>query len=221
MCVIAVCDKRKLTRSEVDKMWEANPDGAGLAWVESGNVLVRKGLMRKADFHSAYEHVEIQHVAHFRIATVGDKSAELTHPFEVSDESANRLRSTGKRAVLFHNGHENGMMEQLVNHCVSRGIRIPDGEWSDSRVIAMLSATLGKNYLLLLKSKFATVSTRGIRMVGDFRREDGVLVSNLFWKNTMPLLDLKRLEGEDLCGYTQEELNKLSSREINEWIGRP
>ena len=55
MCVIAICEDRRLTEDEVRKMWEANPAGGGVAWTtEDGWVRWKKGMMeleKMLEFH--------------------------------------------------------------------------------------------------------------------------------------------------------------------------
>lgn len=71
--------------------WEAfsegfknNPDGAGFAVVDDGNLLIRKGFFTFGEFMMAFAGVASkQAIIHFRVATHGDKRRDNCHPFEV------------------------------------------------------------------------------------------------------------------------------------------
>ncbi len=106
MCVIAVSLKgHKFSEKDLRKMWDSNPHGAGVAWIEKrGQVKVMKGLMTFDQLIEVYETVpEAMHVLHFRLRSAGEILPQLTHPFRVDAVDTQKLRYTAK-AVLFHNG---------------------------------------------------------------------------------------------------------------------
>lgn len=81
--------------------WIHNPDGAGFAYTHKGKVHTVKGLMTWKAFIEAYDVATKKFknspfVIHFRIRSMGDKSAENTHPFPIRD------------GVLIHNGSVDG-----------------------------------------------------------------------------------------------------------------
>ena len=145
MCIIAICKERALTQKEIENCWRENHHGAGIAWIESGYVHFKKGLMSLKDFLKVYEEVKdkVPHVVHFRYATAGGICKELTHPFEVGLKP---IRLEGRtRKVLFHNGVVSDwkrLMFSIIDYCMLKGKKFPSGRWSDSRVVATLAGIL-------------------------------------------------------------------------------
>jgi len=106
MCVISVSIKgRKFSEEDLKKMWDANPHGAGFAWVSGSKVHVVKGLMKFEDLLELYERIPegIMHAIHFRLKSAGEVLPGLTHPFRVDSIDTQELRYVASR-VLFHNG---------------------------------------------------------------------------------------------------------------------
>ncbi len=106
MCVISVSLKgKKFSEADLKKMWDANPHGAGIAFIEEDQVKVIKGLMQFDDFMEAYEAIPTgkTHALHFRLRSAGEILPQLTHPFRVDTIDTQKLKYTA-HAVLFHNG---------------------------------------------------------------------------------------------------------------------
>jgi len=106
MCVIAVSVKgKKFSKEDLKRMWNANPHGAGLAWIDGSQVNVIKGLMTFDCLLEAYENVPegAIHALHFRLRSAGEILPQLTHPFRIDAIDKQELRYTA-RQVLFHNG---------------------------------------------------------------------------------------------------------------------
>lgn len=81
--------------------WIGNPDGAGFAYANKGKIKVVKGLMTLKEFYVAYDaaikkHPKAPFLVHFRIRSMGDKSADNTHPYEFNN------------TALIHNGTIDG-----------------------------------------------------------------------------------------------------------------
>jgi hypothetical protein len=88
MCVIAVSLKgKKLDEERLRKMWNSNSHGAGIAYVdkEKNLVIVKKGLMTFEDFLNEYKEVPegVVHAVHFRLASAGGRTPQMTHPSEL------------------------------------------------------------------------------------------------------------------------------------------
>ena len=135
MCIIALKpEKVRLSREQLQIMWDANPHGAGFMYAHNGEVKVVKGLMTMDALVAAMEEVGPlrKMVLHFRIKTHGAISPEMTHPFWVNE---------GKLAMV-----HNGVIRPLV-HKTTELI-------SDTAIFAK---TLASNYtdpLLAVKSSF-------------------------------------------------------------------
>lgn len=81
--------------------WQANSDGGGFAYVEDGKVQFQKGFLKYQDFLTAYKATSERlpnspFLIHFRIASMGAKGADNTHPFPVPG------------GALIHNGTLDG-----------------------------------------------------------------------------------------------------------------
>jgi hypothetical protein len=111
MCIICIkpAGRPLPDHDDLERSWEANPDGAGIMYNEAGKVHVKKGLMTKEAFFDAYDKLRGRAnqtiVFHFRIATHGGVSREMTHPFPVTSDPA-LLKSANVRARygFAHNG---------------------------------------------------------------------------------------------------------------------
>lgn len=164
--------------------WEANRDGAGMAYRVPGGIRILKGFMTLESFLHAfrehyYEMKDTDCFFHFRIATAGGVYSGMTHPFPVSNKS-DGLKSTDIVAskVMMHNG--------------ILPLRPRSADWSDS---AELSAILAEKYksveqeaLLLTNAtlnssnKVAVMDSEGIRTYGPWTEHKGLLFSNMLWE---------------------------------------
>lgn len=93
--------KVKIPEERLSNGWISNPDGAGFAYVDRGKVVVEKGFMNLKDFLAAYKKTTEKFksspfLVHFRIRSMGDKTADNTHPFRIKD------------GVMIHNGGFDG-----------------------------------------------------------------------------------------------------------------
>jgi predicted glutamine amidotransferase len=156
-----------------------NPHGGGVAWLKGGKVRWKKGLSAK-EAHALVVALPGPHFIHFRIATVGGKTDELTHPFPISERAETAVEGSAD-AVLMHNGTWDAWQEHMLR--LLRG-KVPDGDWSDSRAMAYLAHHYGDNILSLIDDGRIAVLRRdgSIRTWGHWEREGGCLYSNLHWQ---------------------------------------
>lgn len=182
MCVIVIKPKGVDIKLEtLEKCWNANSDGAGVAWREKRLVVVRKGIMSFEEFEKLFKKIyskDKEMVFHFRLTSRGMTCPEMTHPFRlVSRNEVDALEFVTNIPVLFHNG-------TIIN--------LGDNEKSDT---FYLSRLLGKMYfdskvsletlvkvLNMVGGKFVLFSPRKTIIVGAFHEENGCLFSNLSWK---------------------------------------
>ena len=147
MCLIIASPNGKKPAFDIfEDAASTNRDGIGLAWRVKDKVLFKKGITLDELQQLMDTEVNDQWVAHFRIATIGGKTSELTHPFVVSNDSPLKLEGEAD-SVLFQNGTFSSWDTELLRACANRGIRIPDGDWSDARAIAVLVSIYGRNIL--------------------------------------------------------------------------
>lgn len=186
MCIIAVCLQRALSDDEIEKCWKGNKDGGGIAWQNDGYLCFVKGMMTLDAFKEQYDAIKhnIPHIAHFRTSTARGVMPELTHPFLITEESPLVLEYYGKDGVLFHNGVMSSWEETARDFFITKMQPVPAGEFSDSRVIAIICASLTPNFVGLTRDKFAIMDGNGISTYGGFQEEKGVLFSNGGYKYT-------------------------------------
>lgn len=108
MCIIFACNPNsRPTHADLETAWYNDPDGAGLAYIDNGSVVIRKGLMKFEDFEDAYNAVPDHSplLIHMRIGTSGGYGKGVTHPFPVSTD-LRKLHSTEFRCrvAVAHNG---------------------------------------------------------------------------------------------------------------------
>lgn len=183
MCVIAVCQKQP-TIKNLRAMWDANPQGAGVAWSDGKRVHYVKGIMTFDALREIVGKMDGPFVVHTRISTVGGTREDLCHPFVVS--AASPLTLKGKTdAVLFHNGHWGDWAENLRLSTVSTGAKMPEGAFSDSRAMAVLCGRHGLNFARLIpdSQRVCVVTPDTITRYGKgWSDVDGMSVSNTNWQ---------------------------------------
>lgn len=162
MCVIMIVDddKKRPSRQMLEKAWNWNCDGAGVAWREENKkgepeVVWEKGFMNAAGFEEIKDLVEqlpVPYVLHFRIASKngGGVRQSLTHPFPVAVNTGSELSGRTKGYVLFHNGDWQDWHQAALNAALNKGVKIPTGKWNDSRAMAWLCSIYGLGFMELL-----------------------------------------------------------------------
>lgn len=176
MCVILSCKVKHPTFSMLERAHAANPHGAGVAWLKDGQVYWRKGL----DAVQVSELItdgtlQFPYVVHFRLASVGEQSPELCHPFPIVDLSPTDLQGTASQ-VLFHNG----TWRDYESHLLKMPLQ---GAVSDTRVLAAWMAMNDKFADLMLDhlgetSRFALFTENGPILYGRWWRVDQIDMSN-------------------------------------------
>ena len=191
MCVISVSlYGTKFSERDLKKMWESNPHGAGVAWIEKGRVKVVKGLMRFDDLMEVYESIpEVMHAIHFRLRSAGEILPQLTHPFRVDIIDMQKLKYTAK-AVLFHNGTVADWRSLFLS--VLSSFRKKDREKilaldsvSDTYVISLLVNRFGYQIIKHLDVGGKWLIFKQEPIFYGFWEEDkknGFVYSNMSWK---------------------------------------
>lgn len=110
MCIIAVKPAGVAVPSVeiLTRLFNKNPDGAGIALATDKGVKIDKGIMTLNDFLTKVQKIPTDSAAiiHCRISTSGGICRELTHPFILTSD-INRMRKTQaltQREVVAHNG---------------------------------------------------------------------------------------------------------------------
>lgn len=188
MCVAVTLSKngKVPTEAQIELMFEANPDGAGLAWIAKGSVVWTKGLQSTAKIAQLVRDIPKPALLHFRLTSAGGTHPSLTHPFPI--EARPRLAlSDSARSVLIHNGHWGAYLDVLAALKVVGEKKVMKGRVSDTRLMAHLAATsTGPTILRHLAAKgqkIATLDRHGfVTRYGKWTEVDGFFVSNQFWQ---------------------------------------
>ena len=188
MCIIAAkpAGVSMPDRETIRTMWNGNRDGAGLMYLDKGQVRIEKGFMAYKDLANHLDELErrldlksIPVVMHLRITTHGGTKPENTHPFPITDSvgALKKLTITTDVGVA-HNG--------IIPITPRKGIS--DTMEYIATQLAPLKRAMPKFYenkhaLTLVEnaihSRMAFLSRDGkLTTVGTFIEDNGMLYSN-------------------------------------------
>lgn len=158
MCVIMIVEKpnQRPDTKMIEKAWELNSDGGGIAHRDGDEVVWEKGL-ELGEMKRLMKTLPTPYVAHFRLKSIGGGSKQMTHPFPIDVNTSLALKGRTKGHVLFHNGTWKEWLEVGFDTARATGAKFPIGKWSDSRAIAWLTAIHGLGFM-----DFALPEQRGI-----------------------------------------------------------
>lgn len=111
MCIIAVKPQGVALPSVeiLKRMYNKNPDGAGVAYAINGIITINKGYMNINEYIKAVQKIPINATAiiHTRISTSGGIDKELTHPYKLTNDYKELRQTHAKMAdgyAVAHNG---------------------------------------------------------------------------------------------------------------------
>jgi len=88
MCIAILNTSDTLSKTTFHTCWQNNPDGAGIAYYDSGTIMIIKEMDCVDRLYDSYrrlrEHNRCPMILHFRIATSGSVDEDNCHPFEVA-----------------------------------------------------------------------------------------------------------------------------------------
>ena len=176
MCVIMQFTDNYPTKEILSTAEASNSHGGGMAWIDDAKGVVRweKGMHVKAQFimdKIEQENIQLPIVIHFRIATHGAVDSPLCHPFALT-EGNDDLSESGcdSEGVLFHNGVWSDYSDYAMKVAMNKSVKIPDGDLSDSRIMAWLVRHLGQNYLGFIDEKVLVLRPEGILRFGEWSK---------------------------------------------------
>lgn len=193
MCVIAYIPKtaKEPKKSDLSAMWNKNPDGAGMMWIEKDGVHYSKGYFDFDEFYRDFLIIKRDYnfecAVHFRIATSGGINQAMCHPFPVTDKPQYLKKLWGKtNCAIMHNGilpidtpHKdlNDTCEFIINNIYPYWkkdhkffFNLPQNKKSIFEV-----NDLANNKLLMF-------SKDAVEMFGYWQKNDDYYVSNTYWK---------------------------------------
>lgn len=175
------------TNEMIEKAWDRNKDGGGVAYRgKNGKVVWKKGL-NFPEMKQFCQEMPTPSVAHFRVASCGGVRPALTHPFPIDVSTSTALEGETDGYVLFHNGDWKRWDEIALQAAVAKGIPIPVGKWSDSRAIAWLMSIYGHGFMELLPTQKGVAfgpKDMDIFTGGGWKKINNVWCSNDYFLST-------------------------------------
>lgn len=176
MCVLIYKPKKtKLNDVKILKQcWDSNPHGAGIAIVKDKSVEVVKGLMTFEEFLLAYNSLYDENkdiIIHFRLASKGNVTEKLTHPFLIDKTQPKNLKFKTKTPILFHNGTIFGI-----------GSKDKSDTQEMSEILSEIPKTLWNKILKITGDKFIIAKPKEVIMIGNFHLHKGCYFSNMYWQ---------------------------------------
>jgi hypothetical protein len=152
MCIAILNLSEKVSKSNFKNSLQSNPDGFGLAWVDSKGIQVWKSMSLDVNkLYRKYESVyESNHIGgiilHFRISTGGGVNLENTHPFHIN-----------KDLIFCHNGMIKGYGTKRENDTRHFGreilSRISEKDlFNNSAIQTLIEERIGHSKLIFLNS---------------------------------------------------------------------
>jgi hypothetical protein len=160
MCVIFACTTEWPSWKILERGAEKNPHGAGIAWIDYKDKKVRwvKGLKSSDTKGMEAEMKKVKQFPafiHYRTASVGGITPDLTHPFPLTHDSSLSMEGEAG-SILMHNGHWHNWKDTMKEFALRHRLHIPEGVWSDSRAMAWIASYLGETILPFLDDKDRT-----------------------------------------------------------------
>lgn len=189
MCILALKPAGVLAPSaeKLKNMFENNPDGGGVAWVQNGQIVIKKGIFDFEKFKKIVSNIPVESVAiiHCRIATSGGITEELCHPFPLTND-LKMMRTTSQKFEGFAVGH-NGIFDGLKiakdnsdTTAFIANVLYPLQTLKEKAGGSILDADLKPIVDVLVKgSKVAIVNEKNqFQLYGEFNMCDGIYYSN-------------------------------------------
>lgn len=188
MCVIAFKPKdvEPMSKETLEECFRCNSDGAGYSYWDKENKIwaINKGFMTFPSFWKAFKKEKFSKddtfMAHFRIATSGNKDGGNTHPFPVCDNfNTMRKKENTAEDIAYHNGVVGGggkiasdTMERIKECILPMHHHIGDGKYE--KIMDMVCQASSNRWLI----------TKGddIYMYGNWEEHEGVFYSNNSYK---------------------------------------
>lgn len=180
MCIIIVANKnKKIPNEHIRLANELNCDGFGISASVNNKLFVYKSISINSDdiiklYNSIRQVATGDIVLHFRLATHGDISDKLCHPFYVNKDLVTFHNGVIRDSVSGYNGHDKNESDTtaFVNNVLKN---FKKGFQNNKTVMNMISETVKEyNKLCFLDSTGQTTYTSSDKWV----EYNGILYSN-------------------------------------------
>lgn len=157
MCIIiANAPFNTLSKETIKNSWNNNDHGAGLMYVNEGEIVIKKELHSVQKFYKAYTKArkdcpESNIVLHFRISTHGKINTDNCHPFSVNEGLAfahNGIISNAPRSADFSDTY-------MFNQTILKSM--PDGFIRNNAIRELIHNYIGTGSKLVFLDKNNTV----------------------------------------------------------------
>ena len=180
MCIIIVANKnKKIPNEHIELASELNCDGFGMSASVNNKLFVYKSISMNSDdiiklYNSIRQVATGDIVLHFRLATHGDVSDKLCHPFYVNKDLIMFHNGVIRDSVSGYSGHNKNESDTkaFVNNVLKN---FKKGFQNNETIMNMISASVGEyNRLCFLDSAGNTTYTSSSKWV----EYNGILYSN-------------------------------------------
>lgn len=182
------------SKNILETCFNKNSDGAGLMYVQNGQVIIDKGYMDFKSFYKRLEKLERRLgdltdraiVLHFRIGTQGKNDKETTHPFPISKNVSDLKATYFKTDVgMVHNGiiskfnYDKTISDTqlFIKDFVSIIKSLKKDFYKNNDVMKLLKSEIGYSKLCFLDNE------ENIYYIGDKIEDNGIIYSNSTYKS--------------------------------------
>ena len=196
MCIIVAKKKgvKMPSKNILETCFNNNSDGAGLMYVQNGQVIIDKGYMDFKSFYKRLQKLERRLgdltnksiVMHFRIGTQGANDKATTHPFPISKDITQLKATYVKTDVgMVHNGiisrfnYDKSISDTqlFIKDFVSVIKNLKKDFYTDNSVMQLLKGEIGSSKLCFLDKN------ENIYYIGEKFVDNGVVYSNTTYKS--------------------------------------
>lgn len=196
MCIIVAKKKgvKMPSKNILETCFNNNSDGAGLMYVQNGQVIIDKGYMDFKSFYKRLQKLERRLgdltnksiVMHFRIGTQGANDKATTHPFPISKDIGQLKATYVKTDVgMVHNGiiskfnYDKSISDTqlFIKDFVSVIKNLKKDFYTDNSVMQLLKGEIGSSKLCFLDKN------ENLYYIGEKFVDNGVVYSNTTYKS--------------------------------------
>ena len=150
MCIV-ILKKRaaKVSKKQLKKSFDSNPDGAGYLFARNGHLTIKKGFFVFNDFYDNYSRDMAQMnnpiaIIHFRITTHGLTNKTNCHPHMVNDG----LGFAHNGIIDFVDDHKKKSDTLVFRNDILKGM--PKGFIFNNSIMALIEESIGNSKLVFL-----------------------------------------------------------------------